>query len=693
MYVTALTWLTEMIANDYYQFGSNKMLHIIADFVDDVKSLPQVDEWRNDVQRQKFFLQSFSREFLHLYGGYEGICTALLDVFPANVQVQYEAFLDYVSNHIDLYDEQLVKALCKISYVLSLEDTKELLQWTAEIEMVKIHPASGDSENYGLLEENETFENSMAYFVWRLFGHKDKGMRCKAAHILLRSCLLANVQMVEQISKLYYSQLSQSYISENNYFFVESARIWYLATCLRIGKANAQLILPLYPFFKTIACDGGVVHALQRRIAKDICLQLAPYCEPHEIEKLSACDLCISDDGHKKKISYYQRKRESDSQNWKFDFDTMDTLRYWYNDLAEMFSCTEEEIAAECDYFVAQFGITNQKARDWSKQYLTQEDYHKTYNNHGFIPTVETLEKYAEWHSMFYVADKYRKTKKQIIDEDFSYEKWLGKYLPGKSGFWCFEFRSHVPLIPFLWDFTKTVEDKPERQYFIPSDLASSIIDHAFGISLNMEYFAHFQQSNRHIRIESYFIASENIDRLVLEMKNPHSSLYDFYYQEEYIHRKKSDIIVYPTCAVITTFPDYALDKKDLLLKDYLTTSNYLMGLSDNFSDCLSVMPEEQILRARVYDVYDFPAQMYHWSEPETESGYEKHSTYGNMVVIDKKCLLKILRERNQAIIFDVSISFEDGSYKFYGTPSKSIEKKYLYVLNQNGVEELTSYE
>ncbi|WP_156456363.1 hypothetical protein [Abyssisolibacter fermentans] len=144
---------------------------------------------------------------------------------------------------------------------------------------------------------------------------------------------------------------------------------------------------------------------------------------------------------------------------------------------------------------------------------------------------------------------------------------------------------------------------------------------------------------------------------------------------------EQQKLVIYPTCDVITTFPDYALDKKDPLLKDYLTTSNYLMGVSDVLAKYLTVTLEEQILRSRIYNVDDFPVQVYHWSEPEDESGYEKHSTYGNMVIIKKECLLDILKKRNQAVIFEVSISFEDDSYKFYGTPSKPAKEKKLLSL------------
>lgn len=94
------------------------------------------------------------------------------------------------------------------------------------------------------------------------------------------------------------------------------------------------------------------------------------------------------------------------------------------------------------------------------------------------------------------------------------------------------------------------------------------------------------------------------------------------------------------------------------------------MGVSDNIAKYLSVTLEKQLLRSRGYDTDGSSVQVYHWSEHEDESGYEKHSTYGNIVIIKKESLLDILKKRNQTVVFEVSISLEDDSYKFYGTPS-----------------------
>ena len=690
-YVNSLQWLLEIVANDFNGYESNKMLINISAFVDSRKEWPSIEKWRSDTSIQKYYIELFAKELLHLFGGYEETYRSLLTIFPANAQVQYEAFLSYVANHTGLYDEQLVKVICRMSDVLSLEGAIELFNWSTDNEMLYLHPASGDGAEYGseiIIKENISYP--VECFIWRLLGHKDKGIRCKAAHALLRASKLGNLGLVTNISQFYYTQIPKSYMDEDNYFFLESARVWYLAICLRIAKENPISLLSIHPFFKSIACSGEVVHALQRRLAREICLLLSPHCDTVGMAQLDVCDKCISSknvDSTRK----YQRENARDSEKWKFNFDTMDTLPYWYDDIAEIFGCTQNEVANDCDYFIAQFGITNEQCRKWSKDFLIQQDYSKTYNNQGIIPTVETLEKYAEWHAMFYVADKYRQTRKAVESDYKTYDSWLKEYLPGKDGFWCFEFRSHVPLLPFLWDFTKTVENKPNPHYVIPQNLPKSMIEHSLGISLDMRYSAHSQQSNRYILVQSAFVDKENIHKLVNEFRKPHTEIFDFYYDADgYRYSKKPAFFLYPTCDTITTFPDYALDKKDLLLKDYLTASNYLVGLSRDFEKSFKLSRDKQILFTRVYDDQNVPVQMYHWSEPENESGYEKHSTYGNLVSINKECLLEKLKVKKQAIVFEVLISFEDDSYRFYGISSKGIKKKYFYAIDPDSDGNLT---
>jgi len=681
-YVDALTWLLEVCSNKRFYLGTERILDEVANYIDGINLWPQVKEWRNNKKNQKHFLHAFMGEFLYLHHSDEGVFQTLLRIFPVDESTLYEVFLEYVSNNVQSSDEQLVKALCRMSVALSIDAIEEFLKWCLDMEMSRVHPFSGDDETLmPNLIESCNKDDCIAKFIWRLLGHTDKGLRCKASHVLLRLYLLGGTKKIEQISKLYEMQFPLSYMDKDNYFFVDSARLWFLSTCLRIVKLNPESLVQLYNFFTRIACAERNMHALHRRVARNICLELSSCHNEIDKEQFLVCDQCKK--GDIKKLSNYERENSAE-RKWKFDFDTTDTLRYWYDDLARMFSCTQEEVASECDYFIAQFGITNDCVKEWNQRYLLNNDYMKTSNTQGSIPTVEKLEKYAEWHAMFYVADKFRKEKVSVEDWYLEYDQWLENYLPGKEGFWCFEFRNHIPFIPFLWEFEKLIKNEPEQKYYIPEKLIDSLLDNDLGITLHMDYHAKMNQSFQYIKIESAFVDEKNMDKFVTEIQKPYKQFWDFYEKKDW-YGNTSPFFVFPTCDVIINFPDNALDKKDLLLKDYLLFSNYLMGLSDDFAEYLSITKQDQILNSRVFDSKDTFVHTYHWSEPENESGYEKHSTYGQLVNIEKDCLQNVLKDRGQIIVFMVSVSFHDEEYQFYGKPSKQVKKKYLYSYDKNG--------
>ncbi len=678
-YVSSLELVLDVIGEDYSYSSSGATLETIAAFVDSVSGWPEVDRWRNNPATQGHYLQLLAKYFLYLYRGYEGICNTVLHIFPADYQVQALAFSSYVANYPILYDEQLVKAICRMCMALSIENATVFLQWATENEMRHIHPASGDAKSYEIIAGNsENSLDTMCCFVWRLLGHKDKGIRCKATHVLLRATALGNLDMVRDISKLYDLQLPKWYMNDDNCFFADSAKLCYLASCSRIAKINPENLLPLYQFFKDIALAKGTTHALHRRIAKDTCLTLAPICDSDAVEQLASCDKCIPITSESE-ITRHRYEDSNDTENLKFHFDTMDTLPYWYIHVASIFSCTQAQVARDCDYFIAQFGITNEECHAWSRKHLSRDDYSKTYNNHGAIPTVETLTKYAEWHSMFYVADRYRQMKPMDTDACEAYEAWINNHIAGIDGFWCYEFRNHVPLIPFLWDFKLTVSCS-EPLHIIPEGLERTLVENELGISLYMGYSAHLHNSNRRISIKSAFIEKEHAEQLIEGLKRPDTIFDDFYCaDDEYCYREQPEFFIYPTYNDLASYPDYAVDKKDLLLKDY---SGYLVGVSESVCNHIGVSREECILHARAFDNTDFPVKTYNWNEPEAESGYEKHGTNGRMVIMDAKYLSDLLKATNQAIVFEVSVVFKDDDYNFYGTPRKPAKSKKLLVFS-----------
>lgn len=691
-YVSSLSLILDVIGEDHSYSRYWPVLETIAAFVDLVKDWPEVNHWRNDPSAQQHYLQLFAKNFLHLYRGYEDVCDTILRIFPADSEVQARAFSNHVANCPNLYDEQLVKAICRMSMALSSEDATMLLQWATENEMKHIHPASGDAKPYDALKKDSWDSvEAKSNFIWRLLGHKDTGIRWKAAHVLLRFAVLGNLGITRGISELYDQPLYEWYMDEDNYFFTDSAKLWYLVSCSRISKMNPENLLSSYALFKGIALANGVTHALHRRLAKEICLMLAPICDSDAIEQFALCDKCIlgKDKSDKTRYPY---EHTGDAPRRKFHFDTLDTLPYWYYHVASVFSCTQDQVAGDCDYYIAQFGITDEDCVEWRHKYLSQEDYPKTHNNHGLLPTVETLAKYAEWHSMFYVADKYRQTVPINADASEEYETWIKYYIPGADGFWGFEFRNYVPLIPFLWNFEPTITSASEQRHTIAEGLEKSLVDNDLGICLNMEYRTYMRGCTRRILIQSALLEQDHVARLVEKLKKPYASFYDFYFFDETLsYTDQPEFFIYPTCEELVPYADDPIGKKDLLLKDYFGA---FLGVSEVVCNCLGVSHEEHILHSRIYDTVDFPVSIYHWSEPEVESGYEKHSTSGKMVIIDKECLLNLLRTTNQAIVYYVTVEFKDDDFNFHGTPRKPAKaiKLLSLALKEQGTLEWKEY-
>ncbi|MGF7048245.1 hypothetical protein J2T13_002752 [Paenibacillus sp. DS2015] len=79
------------------------------------------------------------------------------------------------------------------------------------------------------------------------------------------------------------------------------------------------------------------------------------------------------------------------------------------------------------------------------------------------------------------------------------------------------------------------------------------------------------------------------------------------------------------------------------------------------------------------------PFRIKKWSEPSEEGGYTKQGTYGCIAEIDFKLCMEFLKKIKKAIVFEYHVTFEDQSYQFYGTPSKTAKEKGIIVIRSNG--------
>ncbi|HHY82268.1 MAG TPA: hypothetical protein GX505_06270 [Clostridiales bacterium] len=684
-YVSRASILIDACLNGTYSIESSEIMNILIKYINKWSVWPTLETWRNavDVQRKVFI--NHMEKILSFYHNYYDKLTKIFNVQETDARA---FFIEYLISEDNVSSDYIIEILKKLSINLPASYAEEALKWCISTEIPSIHPLSGDepfSDNFSKIDGDLL---PICKLLWRMLGHPDKKYRWIAAHIIRKLYSCGYSKIIEYFISLYDAPFDSRYIDKNNFFFIESAKVYFLAVCLRIFGEKPEDGVPFYNFFKGIACAEQTTHALQRRFAKKISLKIAEVSYPADIEHI-----LISDElnlGKAKTSRRYAKSSLSSTDKFRFHFDFTDTLPYWYNDIADIFCLTQEEVAGDCDNYIQQFGIDNNKVQIWRNEFLHYNRYRNrnTYNRHGSLPEVETLDKYAEWHSMFYVADQYRCTLPYSEDTYKNYHEWLDSYLPGYQGYWCCEYRDHIPFIPFLWEFKKYKNPENAREYMIPADLISSLVVNGNSIITNLRYNSSFDQSRQRVTIKCALINEKDISTLIKELKKPHNMFEDFYFEpnpEKRKYLRKTAVTIWPLHVDIDTFRDDRLDQHDPFAKD--TYTNIYSFSQDVLVYCGFEKLNIELLSLPIKNK-DFPLHISIWSEPSEEGGYTKQGTYGSIAEIKAELLLRYLKSTKKALVSEYSIVFEDETYQFYGTPSKAAKEKGIFIIHSNGYTE-----
>lgn len=679
-YVSNANILLESSFDSSYLIYGSEIQKIFIDYLNKWSVWPEVDSWRNDTSLQEEIFVDNMYKILH----YPGYYSNLMQIFTCRSENIISFFVKYLVKENNVSSDSIIEILKRISTLLPSYMSVDILKWCISTEVPNIHPMSGDepfSEIFSNIDEDLL---PVSKLLWRMLGHPDKKLRLTATHIIqnIYSCGYSNI--IDNLIFLYKLPFDQKYIDRKNYFFLDSAKLFFLLVCYRIFLEEPQKGENFYNFFKNIACSNQTIHALQRHLAKQISLIIAEEIYPEDIEEILACDEMKC--GITNKKARYARASSATRQQFRFHFDYMDTLPYWYDKLANIFVLTQEEVAKDCDIYIHQFNINNNNARKWRDDFIRYNRYRSrnTLNSHGSLPEIETLGKYAEWHAMFYVADQYRCTLPYSEDSYHDYHQWLDSYLPGYQGYWTSEYRDHIPFIPFLWEFKKYKSSDNEQEYEIPKELIQPIIVNEDYVSTYLNYHSSFDQSCQSIIIKSALIDARDIDRLITELKKPGVFFEDFYEPdpEEYMFHKKTDITIKPMHVDIGSLRDNRLDRHDPFAKDVSTNVTIFADDILNFSAQKDLNPAYFSLPAKNSNL---PIRIKNWSEPSEEGGCTKQSTYGSIAEVDFKLCMEFLQEINKVLVFDYHVTFEDQTYQFYGTPSKTAKEKGILVLRSNG--------
>ena len=334
-YVSSANILLEACLNGTFSIEWSKIMDVFIKHINTWSIWPSVEAWRNDTGIHRKIFEEHMDKILSSYFDYYNKLTRIFNIQTDSVRT---FFIEYLISEDNVPSENITEILKILSNRLPADFAKEALKWCIYMEISSVHPASGDKPFSDIFSQIDGDLLPICKLLWRMLGHPDKKLRWNAAHIIqnIYSCEYSSV--IRDFISLYQSPFDSRYIDKNNFFFVESAKIEFLLVCLRIFCEEPKNGVPFYSFFKEIACSEQTIHALQRRFAKHISLRIAETCYPGDIPELIKCDEMKH--GKIKKTPRYSRAGFSSTDQFRFNFDTMGTLPYWYQDVANIFSLT-----------------------------------------------------------------------------------------------------------------------------------------------------------------------------------------------------------------------------------------------------------------------------------------------------------------------------------------------------------------
>lgn len=432
---------------------------------------PNVWEWRK-ANPSVFLERRFAEMFI--YDRFRSdVFKRFRDVFGVNDKDILDLVIRVLPHWIDVPAQATYGVVQELLPSLTPAEAEAVLQWVLKRLSARIPDDWADgSWREELCPPKEAME-TLARFLWRLFGHPDKRLRWRAAHAVRRMVRLGRSEVVDVLVSHVSDKNCPAFRDQQNCFFWLSARLWVFILLDRLAKEAPEVVKPHYERIAQEALKPEVPHALIRHFAQSAALALHK-CYPelsihNERAQLEAVNKSPYAQVECAKTQYPEGLQEG-SANLRFRFDATDTLPYWYEPLGRVFGMGATAVAQIAEKWICdRWGFSNEDLsydNDWIKK---RYNYNLWSNNHGSEPVVETRQSYAVWHAMFCVADHLLRNRPVVRDEGKSdpYGNWLARWTIAWPNFWLADIRDPVPLEDIYWSLERP-ESKDWEQEISP---------------------------------------------------------------------------------------------------------------------------------------------------------------------------------------------------------------------------------
>jgi hypothetical protein len=406
----ALAWEGTAGVSEWFDESLNYLAnHHIKDLL--VVEGDALDQWRTEVR------------FPTTATAIEAACLAVADNLTDFTDMQLLALAEYVAR--GLPEESRLQLSESILTDLGGQDTAAVTQ--------------------------RSLSRSLVEFCWELLGARNRRPRWRCAHAA-RHLLVHSPH--SDLPAEWAAVLADPPSPEGDPpFLTMSAMTWAWMVTARAVDENPQRWDALRDRAAAVASDRTFPHASIREFARRTALRLddiasggGPLAAELALENRPV--LCAVD----RRSSFNRDDAYEAATAATFDFDTMDTVRYWYQPLAELFGLPTATIVRRADRWISEvWGRTNDECRIDYGLTAERSSWQLMSNDHGSDPTVENLQTYLEYHAMLTVAGELLDEGTPVVCSPYEvagdpWDRWMRSRLDSSPDWWLADRRGLTPL-------------------------------------------------------------------------------------------------------------------------------------------------------------------------------------------------------------------------------------------------------
>lgn len=365
-----------------------------------------------------------------------------------------------------------------------------------------------------------------AGLVWFLLGHPDTRIRWRAMHAC-RVMQRIGHPIAQEVGEWLGDGQNHAMCATDTPFYWMAARQSYFLLLERLAAESPNAIAPLARLIVSELRASPYPHVVVQRSCWRA-IQAINEAVPHLI---SDSDLTFASSRLNGKVALISSRDRSYGLGgpWEskhshcFDFDQMDTVRYWYDPLARVFDISAGDFFPVLENIICQdWGLHGHlRNRDCAKAMYPYDSYTLFSNRQGGTPTVEDFHLHIELHAMFCAAIKFLGAHETRVDsysdgDDNRWESWLRRWDLSVPPVWVADQRQATPLENRLWhepsaeDWVKAPTDE---EHDLAAGFVSSLHKGFLQVWGNTELFT--SQASRDYRIRSALVTPDAGDALM----------------------------------------------------------------------------------------------------------------------------------------------------------------------------------